>query len=413
MSMKAKLQRMRSHLSIEESNDSTIEKREENVNPLMNKWRKLGFKPFTISDETSFQRITIYPFKNGYETLQRDMEKIHRIWQNVDKEHPLSCRHVPLERMLFFDTETTGLSSGAGNSIFLIGYARILQEGIEVTQHVLASPADEVAFLYGFLMDFHEDDYLITYNGKSFDWPHVKSRHAFVRNEVPKLPECGHIDLLHAARRLWKHELPSCRLSIVEKEKLFIDRKNDVPGSLAPILYFDYLQDEDPEHLVGVIEHNDQDVRSLISLYVEICKRLFTIKEPLSAKEHIQIGNWFEQLKWDIEAEEHYMRASRSFEHASYEARYKLGLLYKKQKRYEDAKQLFLQGIRTESLLNVHIYVELSKLLEHVEKDFAQAYEYAQNAFKMMKKSARLTGKDGKLLKDIEKRMDRLKRKMI
>lgn len=412
MSLKAKLQRMKNHLQIEEHNPPSVIQEKTNASPLIEKWAQFGFKPFTVDEETSFQKKQLYPFTGETDYLKEELEKIHHHWQETREDHPLSCRDVPLGRMMFFDTETTGLSTGAGNSIFLIGYARVLQEGIEVTQHILANPAEEVAFLYGFLLDFYEDDYLISYNGKAFDWPHVKSRHTFVRNEVPELPQFGHIDLLHAARRLWKHELPSCRLSIVEQEKLRLERKDDTPGSMAPLLYFDYLQDDDPRHLSGIIKHNDQDVRSLVYLYIEICNRLFLKKGPLPAKEHIQIGHWFEQLKWEALAEKHYQQALHSFDHARYEAYYKLGLLSKKQKKFAEAKSYLLQGITHTALPNPHIYIELSKLMEHVEKDYVQALEFAKEAGAILKKSTRLTGKDKALLKDIEKRLQRLGKKI-
>lgn len=412
--MKAKLQRMKTHLQLNNQKDVQINKQSESTDKssLVTKWEKYGFKPFVIDDEISFQKKKIYPLAKDLALLKDELEHIHQYWQQFHKEHPLSCRHVPLERMMFFDTETTGLSTGAGNSIFLIGYARVLQDGIEVTQHVLASPADEVAFLYGFLLDFHEEDYLITYNGKAFDWPHVKSRHTFVRNDVPELPRIGHIDLLYAARRLWKHELPSCRLTIVEQEKLHIHRKDDTPGSLAPILYFDYLQTEDPEHLAGIVKHNEQDVLSLLQLYVEICKRLFFEKEPLPAKEHIQIGHWFEQLKWGDYAEKHYKRAIETFDSSRHEAFYKLGLLYKKRKKFEEAKRAFLHGIGATSMPYPLIFIELAKIYEHVDKDYVKAYKYTEKANHLLKKSARLTGNDKKILNDVEKRLQRLKGKL-
>ena len=47
---------------------------------------------------------------------------------------------------------------------------------------------------------------MVTYNGKAFDWPQVKTRHTLIREHVPKLPPFGHFDLYHAARRMWKHQ---------------------------------------------------------------------------------------------------------------------------------------------------------------------------------------------------------------
>ena len=43
---------------------------------------------------------------------------------------------------------------------------------------------------------------LVTFNGKSFDWPLLETRFRMTRSIKPKLP-IAHIDLLHPARHLW------------------------------------------------------------------------------------------------------------------------------------------------------------------------------------------------------------------
>ena len=75
---------------------------------------------------------------------------------------------------------------------------------------------------------------LVTYNGRAFDWPQVKTRHTLVRDHVPKLPSFGHFDLLHASRRMWKNKLESVKLANVEENILGVVRENDIPGYLAP-----------------------------------------------------------------------------------------------------------------------------------------------------------------------------------
>ncbi|MFA9559639.1 ribonuclease H-like domain-containing protein [Evansella sp. AB-rgal1] len=419
MSLKSKLNRLKGHLQLENKSmdkneeattkDAIFSKEESSSDKqLEDKWASLGFVPYYFEDQVSFVKRTIYPFHQ-----RNEFNKIYDWWKSSHLPHPLSCKDVPLERMMFFDTETTGLSTGAGNSIFLIGYARIVEGGIEVTQHMLSDPSSEAAFMYHFLQDFTEDDYLVSYNGKAFDWPQVKSRHAFVRNVVPKLPAFGHIDLLHAARRLWKHELPSCRLSIVEKEKLSVFREHDTPGSMAPLLYFDYIHHKDPKELAGIIEHNDQDVRSLVTLFIEISSRLsYTNDFKLSAKEHIQIGNWFNQLKWTENAFFHYEKAIDSSDKDRDEAYYKLGLMWKKCGNLEKAKTHFLQALSIQSIPNVDSFIELAKIAEHGEKNVGEAYRYSKLALEQIKKSVRLTSKETALKLKVEKRIERLANKL-
>lgn len=93
---------------------------------------------------------------------------------------------------------------------------------------------------------------LVTYNGKAFDWPQVKTRHTLIRDRLPKLPEFGHFDLLHGARRLWKHKMERVSLGSVEKEELGVSRKEDTPGYLAPMLYFHFIKAQEPDLLKGV-----------------------------------------------------------------------------------------------------------------------------------------------------------------
>src|SRR5690606_20144828 len=109
--------------------------------------------------------------------------------------------------------------------------------------------------------------HLVTYNGRSFDWPVLESR--FILNGWRRTEAApGHLDFLHPSRALWRNTLPSCRLSTVEEQRLGIVRSDDVPGSLAPELYMRFLQDGDLSHVGGVFIHNELDVLTLASMAV-------------------------------------------------------------------------------------------------------------------------------------------------
>ncbi|ADU30463.1 ribonuclease H-like domain-containing protein [Evansella cellulosilytica] len=419
MNLKSKLNRLKGHMQLEKESQSQtssikqVETPNTKINQLQEKWSKHGFNPFHFEEQTSYQKKVLYRWEKNESLSYYEVEEIHRMWNEATYDHPLSCKSVPLENMLFFDTETTGLSTGAGNSIFLIGYARVLKEGIEVTQHLLPDPASEVAFMLGFLKDFEEDDILVSYNGKAFDWPQVKSRHAFVRDRVPKLPKFGHIDLLHAARRLWKHDLPSCRLSIVEANKLGVVRRNDTPGSMAPLLYFDYVHDKNPDHLTGIIKHHDQDVRSLVHLYVAICNRLFLKQDqPIRPKEHVQIGLWFEQQNWEEKAIAHYNKAIELRGNGTEDALYNLALLLKKRRQYAKAKEYLKQSLSISSSPKIESFIELAKIAEHQEKDLHLAMTYVMRVKEQLKQITRPSPREKRTIIDVEKRLLRLKRKL-
>ncbi|GEL07893.1 ribonuclease H-like domain-containing protein [Salisediminibacterium halotolerans] len=421
MSMKAKLQRMKTHLAAEDDADGeeSVSGNTEKSSPQTrtdraaeDAFKQLGFIPFSAAGEVSFRKKVFYPeqAEPGEKTAYERLNDMRSFWSQHSSSHALSFGNVPVQNLLFFDTETTGLSQGAGNRIFLIGYARVFPDGTEVTQHILRGPADETAFLTGFLDDFHADDVIVSYNGKSFDWPQVKSRHAFMYRTLPELPQTAHIDLLHAARRLWKHELPSCRLAVVEEYKLNNPRMSDIPGRLAPILYFDYLHENDPFQLQGVISHHDQDVRSLITLYDHMSRLLFFPEKSLpSAEEHLQIGRWFVKESWLSNAEDHLFSAAEKGGRYAAGAYRELGYLYKKLKRPEQAKTMFIQAIEKTREPRADLWAEAAKIAEHSDKDLQNALYLAREGLKEAEKTR--IHKE-KFRDDFEKRIDRLEEKV-
>jgi uncharacterized protein YprB with RNaseH-like and TPR domain len=98
------------------------------------------------------------------------------LWNSHKINHPLSAEGYRAEELFFFDTETTGLGGGVGNTIFLLGYASVSNGELILRQHILPNPGAEVPLYQSFLEKVNYRT-LITYNGKSFDWPQVKTRH--------------------------------------------------------------------------------------------------------------------------------------------------------------------------------------------------------------------------------------------
>ena len=107
------------------------------------------------------------------------------------------------------------------------------------------------------------------------------------------LPAFGHFDLFHASRRLWKHKLERLKLSIVEKEVLGIERKDDIPGFLAPMIYFDFVESKHPEGMLGILKHNEIDILSLVTLYTHLTFQLLWIRSAANKTESYEVGRWF------------------------------------------------------------------------------------------------------------------------
>jgi len=171
----------------------------------------------------------------------------------------------------YFDTETTGLSTGAGTVIFLAAVARVDGRRITVRQYLLPDYPHEPAMLRAIAADLATAPRLVTYNGRSFDMPMLAARltvHGLFTQQA-SLP-AEHDDLLPDARRLFRRPLGGARLADVEAGILGVRRASDCPGSEVPARYFGYLRGGSPDILAEVLDHNYQDVVSLALLEAEL-----------------------------------------------------------------------------------------------------------------------------------------------
>lgn len=175
-----------------------------------------------------------------------------------------------LLRPCFFDTETTGVSGGAGTQAFLCALAWPAPGGLLLRQYLLADPSLERAMLEEVRADLLDGDGLVTYNGRSFDCPLLEGRLLMARM-APLPRSLPHLDLLQPARRIFRARLGGCTLGGVESAVLGRDRGPDIPGFLIPETYFAYLRSGDPEPLREVLAHNRQDVVSLSLLLDHLC----------------------------------------------------------------------------------------------------------------------------------------------
>jgi hypothetical protein len=171
---------------------------------------------------------------------------------------------VDFQRMLFLDTETTGLAGGTGTVPFLVGLAWFEGRSLRVHQLFLNRLGEEAPMLRALAGRMAESSCLVTFNGKSFDWPLLRTR--FVLNRVKPPAELPHLDLLHCARRVFKYRGSGTRLVHLEEQVLDYHRVGDVDGSLIPDLYFRFLRGADGSALTPVLEHNANDLLLLAAL---------------------------------------------------------------------------------------------------------------------------------------------------
>jgi uncharacterized protein YprB with RNaseH-like and TPR domain len=176
------------------------------------------------------------------------------------------------KQWLFLDTETTGLAGGTGTYAFLVGIAWWDAGGLQIEQFFLRDLDEEHSVLLELSERMRERPVLVTFNGKSFDWPLLETRYRMTRSVLACTPRV-HLDMLHPARQLWRFRLGSVRLRDLERHilgasgrRLDWSREDDIDSSLIPQMYFEYLRGATAEPLTGVFRHNQMDLRGLAAL---------------------------------------------------------------------------------------------------------------------------------------------------
>jgi uncharacterized protein YprB with RNaseH-like and TPR domain len=320
-------------------------------------------------------------------------------------------RHI-----VFFDIETTGLSGGAGTVAFLVGCGWFEDEGFRVRQFFLAGPAGERAML-GALADVLSDaSLLVTFNGRTFDVPFMEMRWAFHR-AAPPTDELPHVDMLPAARRLWRRrEMANaldggCNLTSLERAVLDVHRVGDVPGFEIPARYFHFLRTGDRPAVEPVLEHNRRDIVSLAAL---MSHALWLIVEgPQACREpgeQLALGRLYERAGDSDRARQCCEMAAASIGGADVrrEALARLAASLRRDARYEDAARawegvLAVRGRDESSSLDLMANEALAIHHEHRRRDLATARRYAEALERQA--SARLR-------RDVDHRIKRIDRKL-
>jgi uncharacterized protein len=197
------------------------------------------------------------------------------------------------ENWLFLDTETTGLAGGTGTYAFLVGLAWWDGGGLQVEQLFLRDFCEEHSLLYELAARVAERPVLVSFNGKSFDWPLLENRFTMTRTiRIPQL--AAHLDLLHPARALWRLRLGSVRLIDLERHvldatRLGWHRQEDVRSALIPQYYFEYLRGGSAQPLARVVKHNQMDLRGLAALFARVNSMLENAEAGFPAFESLDL----------------------------------------------------------------------------------------------------------------------------
>ncbi|MHB0885670.1 MAG: ribonuclease H-like domain-containing protein [Bacillota bacterium] len=301
---------------------------------------------------------------------------------------------LDLSRAVFLDTETSGLGLGTGTYVFLVGLGFFDGDDYVTRQYFLRDVDEEPAFLTALQADLERFEAIVTFNGKAFDLPLLENRFVLARRR-PRLPDGRHLDLRHAAARLWRERLTSCSLQALESGILGFVREGDVPGELIPLLYFDYLRSGDARIIEPVFTHNRADILSLTALTV---KAAAVVADPLGdaasdPADRFSVARLLERLgrlEDSLACYEAALAAGPAPTTREKAARH-LARLYKRIGRLEQAVGVWRRLVE-EPGWTVHAHVELAKYYEHRARDYDQAIAVVQAALTRLATRATLAG---------------------
>lgn len=168
---------------------------------------------------------------------------------------------------LLLDLETLGFH---GRPLFLVGLFRIDRErgGGEILQYLARDYTEEEAVIRAFGQIARGHRLWISFNGKAFDVPFLRTRAAFYSIPLPEPAE--HLDLLHAARRVYRGVLPDCRLKTLEVRVFGRFRLRDLDGGEIPGAYHDFVRTGRTDEMERILRHNRDDLLTLGRLHLHL-----------------------------------------------------------------------------------------------------------------------------------------------
>ena len=309
------------------------------------------------------------------------------------------------QKVLFFDSETTGLAGGTGTIPFILGFGFFSENVFQVKIFLLKDLDKEGEFLAAVDDFLHAGNFsaTVTFNGKAFDFPLLETRYILQRRRFPLL-QLPHLDFLFPARTIWKNTFDSRKLGYLGEMLLGISRSDDIEASSIPALYFNFLRNHDLSAIEPVIEHNAMDLVGLAAVVLLCARYLADYSLTADEGEILGLGLLCERAGLLEKAEAFYRVAKDVSGRALVQERAvrRLSILLKKKKLYQEALQLWeiLSGAN-----DLQAFREISVHYEHRERNYFQAIEIVEKALGSVSLSPSQQ-------QDLEKRLQRLRQKI-
>lgn len=336
----------------------------------------------TVDEGSCFVTDEWFPFTDTFGNYP--LERLGRI--NMDMTRRLFGLEPFLDdpaanRMIFLDTETTGLAGGTGTYAFMIGVGWIEDEGFRVQQFFMRDYDEEPAQVRVLADLLKQCGLMVTYNGASFDVPLLRTRFVFNRIRM-SLSDIPHLDLLPVARRLWKPRYGAANLSFLENKVLGNEREGDVPGALIPTLYFQFIRGASPRTLAPVFYHNRMDIVALAALTERAVACHLDPDCIEDLWERLGVARFLAARGLEEEA----------FGVLSFASNQQCGsvawhlclrtqaVILKRRRRLDEASALW-RRLQSESHFDPFVWIELAKHCEHVERNHNEAQRLVLEVF--------------------------------
>lgn len=317
-------------------------------------------------------------------------------------------KSLDLSSALFLDLETTGLSGGVGVIPFLIGFGYFGQESFEIRQFFLGEPAEEEAMIeeVNRFLESAAFNSIVSFNGKGFDLPILETRFTLYQLPFP-LADLPHLDFIFAARQLWKHKHESCRLSHLAEQILNAPRWEDIPSSEVPIRYFSYLRSGHFSFIEPVLEHNQQDILSLLGIIIAAAALIESCScgEIIDSADLIGLARILEAAG---EAERSFKLLEKALrqgvpETVAFNLKKKLAWYWKKNRQWARAVALWEEMAPAGKLF---CFRELAMYYEHCCHNYERARDLAEEGLSLARGISRTHEED------FLRRLERLKMKI-
>lgn len=334
---------------------------------------------------------------------QRDLKAQTLIYLGLNAKEDIA-----LKDFLFLDTETTGLRGGAGTLAFLIGAGWFEGNAFHVRQYLMREYHQEAEMLASAFARFAQAKCLVTYNGASFDIPLLDSR-ATVNRLRDRFCIHLHLDLVHAARRVFSLRLKRCTLGNLEENIFGMFREDDLPGEDIPARFFEYLKNRDEGLMEDVLRHNHQDILSLARLLMLMANMH---DKPLESKHHqdiFSIGKVYEKHGQVTKAASCF-KACTSPDVRTL-AGVRLADMYKRHRNNLEAANSY-ETVLKENAVSFHVCTALAKIYEHRLKKPDRALAIVKRGMLYCAECGGLSAQSAAEYAALEHRYFRLKRKV-